>query len=161
MVIGHFIGQSYEDAAHFVFLFDLLFILMCLWTYFRHLTDEGPTDQEFVSSLIGLPAALICRYADTTKQRVGVAMIFAALAAVSWLYTVYLDLVWMSGLRRRVEYGEVKINAFYWPFEWINVFILTAIAGNHAVLAVFCKRRIISAAVGTQPSGGGGIDGIL
>lgn len=102
--------------------------------------------------MIGLPSALICKYADTTKALLMVAIVFAYGGCASWLYTTYTQLSWMQRVNESISGGRVSVSQFFWPSQWIFVLLLVVTAANHAILASFCRRRIAHAPGGNTPS---------
>lgn len=158
MPIGYLIARTYADAAHYDLMLDGLFIIMGVWGWLRESADEGIGGEEFISASIGIGGAVLAKYFDSSRERVAVAMVLSAAGAAAWTYTVYADLVWMSSVRTRIANGEVTVDWQYWPAQWISLLILVVIACNHAVLAMFCRRRIRSSSI---PTRGGEYDDIL
>ena len=142
MVVGHCIAHSYVDAARFILMLDGAFILISAWGWLRNNADEGIAMPQFVSAMIGFPAAVLAKSFDTSQERVAVAMLLSAAAAVSWAYTVIADIQWLNSVRQRIDLGEVSVNSFYWPAQWISIVILVAVSINHGILALFCRRRL-------------------
>ena len=162
MPIGYCLVRNYDQAAQFVLMLDLFFIGIALWRGegFRDTEDQRPSSQEFASAMVGLPAGIIARFCDTSKQRVGVAMLFAAAASCLWAYTIYIDLNWMSRVHKKIDDGYVSVDWPYWPAQWGSILILVLVMVNHAFLAIFCKKRV-QYAIGDIPAERDFVDGII
>ena len=144
---GGWLAPSLLEAAELCFFLDALQVAIVVYGWLfsqNNLWQGGVQSSELQSALIGLPAGALVKYVYASKPAVNVAILSASAAAVAFTYTLILQLEYMMVTQLSIESLELQVSWAFMPSQWLFAFIVLLIAINHALLAWYCYRRLIT-----------------